>query len=105
MLVQLGNAAPHEVLSHDDVKRRGLKVGDYDKHDAGKVRVPIDVADAVTTFDVPADRTVRDAFLEVTHAWDYHSSAPPAWVASDSAGLAALLAENYDCDVVELAEG
>lgn len=105
MIVQLGNVAPHEVLHRDDVKRRGLKVSDYEAHDGERLRVPIPVKDAVTTVEVPEERSVRDAFLEVTHLWDYHSARPPSWVASDSQGLASLLAENYGCDVAELREG
>ena len=102
MRVQLGNTAPHEVLHRDEVKRRGLKATDYPAHDKNHVRVPVDVTDAVTDVTVPDDRSIRDAFLEVTHLWDYHSSAAPSWVASDSQGLASLLAENYGCDVADL---
>lgn len=105
MRAQLGNSAPHEVLTTDDAKRRGLKPSDYDKYDTGKVIVPIDTSDAVTTLAIPDDRSIGEAFLEVTHLWGYHSSEPPGWVASDSAGLAALLAEQYGCEARELADG
>jgi hypothetical protein len=102
LLVQLGNTAPHEVLSHDDVKRRGLKVSDYDKHDTGKVRVPVDVRDAVTTLAVPDGRSLREAFLEVTHGGTITRRSRPRGLHPTRMVWLALLAENYGCDVAEL---
>lgn len=103
MRVQLGNTSPHEVVTHDDVKRRGLKVSDYDKFDEGRLTVPIDVEDAVTNVGPFPDGTpLSEALRAVADLWKYHSSEPPGWVASDSANLASLLAEEYGCDVKEL---
>lgn len=102
MRVQLGNSAPHEVLATDDVKRRGLKVGDYDKFDDGKLVVPVDAGDAVTAVTIPDDRGLAEAFAEVVHLWGYHSTEPPGWVASDSPGLCALIAEQYGCPTRDL---
>jgi hypothetical protein len=53
-----------------------------------------------TKVEVPEGYTLSEAFTAITHPqglWVKHSqdSKPPAWVASDSPGLAALLAEHF----------
>lgn len=103
MRVQVGNRAPHEVLSHEDVKRRGLKVGDFDRFDAGKVVVPVDVSGAVTEIGpFPDGTSVSEALRVCAGLWPYHSAEPAAWVASDSPALAQVLAEEHGCEIREL---
>jgi hypothetical protein len=53
-----------------------------------------------TTIDFPEGMSLGDAFVNVTHphgVWANHATegAAPAWVASDSQGLAALLSEHF----------
>lgn len=106
MRVQFGNSAPHEVLSHDDVKRRALKIGDFDKFDDGKVVVPVDAKDAVTSVGpFPDGTSISEALQICAGLWPYHSTEPAAWVASDSKALAQVLAEEHGCDVRPLRDG
>lgn len=103
MRVQFGNSAPHEVLTHDELKRRGLKVGDYDKFDTGKAVVPIDVDDAITDIGpFPDDTPLSEALQICAGTWPYHSTEPATWVASDSPALAQVLAEQHGCEIRDL---
>ena len=55
----------------------------------------------VTVVEFPEDVSLSEAFASVTAAngiWANHSDKPPAWVASDSPGLQALLAEHFGCE-------
>lgn len=57
-----------------------------------------------TIIEPDDSRTIGQVFREITDpagAWAYHSTegSKPAWVASDSESLAALLAEHYGCEV------
>lgn len=59
-------------------------------------------------FDLPDEWGIPRAFITLTEetrgAWASHANpgAKPAWVASDSPGMATLLAEHYGCEVREL---
>jgi len=62
-----------------------------------------------TVVNIPADDSIGDAFTTITGpqgVWANHAKdgAKPAWVASDSPGLAALLAEHYGTEVHDLAD-
>lgn len=89
MQVVLGNRnAVHQVRTVDD---EGTIV---------EVREPLKGKQA-TRIDIPDELSLSDAFLAVAKAeggvWASHSAegATPAWVAADSEGMAALLAEHF----------
>jgi len=55
-----------------------------------------------TTVNFPDDWTLAQAFVALTSPsgiWASHSDEPPKWCSSDSAGLAALVAEHYGCTI------
>lgn len=76
----------------------------------GELSVPIE-QNTATIVVFPADASLGDMFTDVTKpgqgVWSAHThtdTSKPAWVASDSAGLASLLAEHYGCPVRDLNE-
>ena len=78
--------------------------------DGETVTEPMPRGKRATVVDFPDDTTLGDAFTTVTHpqgVWAKHATegAAPAWVASDSPGLAALLAEHFgDIETRDLEE-
>lgn len=101
-VVYLGNRAAIEVLndpedSYEQAAAEGRAVR--------TVRRPIDGAPRknCTTFRIPADMTLAEAFLDITtRSWPRHSDASaPAWVASTDPGLAQLLAAQWKCEIRE----
>jgi hypothetical protein len=83
MLVVLGNR--HAIESHDHGKT-------WEKLPRGK---------RATRVEIPEEYTLAEAFVAITHPgqglWTRHSQdgKAPAWVASDSPGLAALVSEHF----------
>lgn len=56
----------------------------------------------VTTAHVPADRTLAEAFADITHpqgVWAHHAEpgSKPAWVESDNPSLQDLLRAHFGC--------
>lgn len=99
MRVVLGNRhAVHKV-------RQGREDGSIDE-----VVEPLPKGKRATIIDFPDGTTLGRAFVDVTHpqgVWASHTTegATPAWVASDSPGLAALLAEHFgDIEIRDLEE-
>lgn len=65
--------------------------------DNGETFNPLPKGKRATTVDIPDDMSLVDALRAIDDLWPKHSheAKPPAWVASDSPGLAALVAENF----------
>src|SRR5690349_9286131 len=68
--------------------------------DNGKTFQPLRKGKRATRVEIPEEYSLSEAFKAITDAtgiWAHHASegAAPAWVASDSAGLATLLAEHF----------
>jgi len=56
----------------------------------------------ITTAHIPADRTLAEAFADITHprgVWAHHGQpgTKPAWVESDNAALEDLLRSHFGC--------
>ena len=71
-----------------------------DEHDALQHR-PLP-GRRVTTIHVPPDRTVAEAFQDITHpngVWAYHGQpgSKPSWAESDSPALELLLRAHFGC--------
>lgn len=54
----------------------------------------------ITTAHIPADRTLAEAFADITHprgVWAHHGAGKPAWVESDNPALETLLHSHFGC--------
>lgn len=122
MFVELGNETakagyredvnPHD-YSAEDLKtlaeEQGVSTEGTKDHIAARLSAIVrfhDVSDVprVLTVNFPEGTTLGEAFNTVTNVggvWDHHGGLEnkPAWVNSDSDGLAALLSEHFGCDV------
>lgn len=121
MYLKIGNHAPKEAFredvdpnnhSADDLRslaeKRGVSLDDNPTKDLIAARLSAQPQfrrlnfQAVTEVNFPDDITLGEAFNTITApggVWEYHSDAPPAWVESDSEGLAMLLSEHWGCDI------
>lgn len=76
--------------------------------DNGDTFVPVE-GSRETAIDVPDEYTLAQGFMAITHpqgVWANHAveGTVPTFVASDSAALAALLADHFDIEIRELQE-
>ncbi|WP_433329979.1 hypothetical protein [Spirillospora sp. CA-294931] len=86
-IVYLGNRAAIET-SHDATGR--------------EVRRALSPGKRRTTVEPPSGAPLAEVFTAITASggvWAYHSSEPPAWVASTDPALAQLLAAHYGCEL------
>lgn len=98
MRVLLGNRDAFNVVNVPDGKG-GITT--ERQRAAGNFRLDIDFPDGVGLSEAFANVTARNGI------WANHTlgnDSKPAWVASDSAELASLIAAEYDCEVRELDE-
>lgn len=87
MLVYLGNRDAVQVTRDEEDRT---------------VRTVLPEGKRCTTVQAPEGATLGEVFTSITASggvWDYHSDGDPAWVASTSPTLAALLGEHYGCEV------
>lgn len=95
MRVLMGNVAPIEVVDDAAAENPNAKT-------RRPIALPDGAAETVTKVGFET-ATLGDAFTTITAPgrgiWHAHSDQPPAWVASDRAALAELLADHYGCEV------
>lgn len=80
-----------------------------ESRDNGQTHQPMPKGKRATVVNIPEDTSLGEAFATITNpkgAWSAHATdeAKPAWVASDSPGLATLLAEHYGVDVRKMGD-
>lgn len=85
-IIYLGNAAVHP-----DINRDPARPGNAQSEPP---------AESVTVVHPPGDASLYDVLTDVARLWQAHSTADPAWVASDDARVAEMLAAQFgDCPV------
>lgn len=118
MRVVLGNRDARDLVALAREEAQRVHDADDDRYippdaevdeTAGTVRVSVPATGTrATLVDLPGDVTLASAFAIITAAggvWAAHTHRPdatPAWVASDSDSLAALLADHFGVEVREL---
>lgn len=101
VVVYLGNRQAVEVLEDPD----DIAAAEQENRAPNKLRRALP-GKRCTTILLAPDTPLMQAAYEITHltqgVWQAHSDADtPAWVASSSPALAALLGEHYRCEVRE----
>lgn len=115
MIVVLGNRDARDLIYSplDEARRRDADSDDpgriYDHNDeTARLSIPAKGKRATWVGPFPEGVSLGEAFTTIIAAngvWvnqTHSDDSKPAWVASDSPGLAALLGEHYDCEVREL---
>lgn len=103
MQVRMGNVAAIEGYNHPVIEDDPENPGTPRVRMEMRKRAVTDGLHRTTEIAPPGGKSMGQVFTEITSEprgiWANHSSAPPAWVESDSAGLAAMLSEHYGCPI------